>query len=60
MTPHEDDGKAESSQRLTRISAQGSQWLPGPLQLWEVAEGLWRLVARCESPHLEMTLEGLP
>lgn len=23
VTPHEDDGKAESSQRLTRISAQG-------------------------------------
>lgn len=42
-----------------RISLQG--WgcrLPGPLQLGEVAEGLRWLVACCEPPPLEITLEG--
>lgn len=34
--------------------------LLGPLQLREVAEGLWWLAAYCESPHLERTLEGPP
>lgn len=42
-----------------RISLQGWECRPpGPLQRGEVAEGLWWLVACCESPHAERTLEG--
>lgn len=55
----EDDGKAEWS-LSPGVQAYGdlSPSLPGSQQLWEVAEGLWWLVAWCGSPQLEITLEG--
>ena len=59
----ENDGKAERSAGFRshedfspRLEAQP----PWPSAALGSARGLWWLVALCESPHLEITLEGTP